>query len=746
MQKVVTFLLLFYIAFSLAQQNNLSADKVIEQVIFNKNKNYIKEQLQFYQYDSYSKLVFSVDKTFITGEIDSVFEIKKKKRIFKKLDSTNYFFVTKNDNKHFYISEKIAEHTFINNGRKKSEKETILAAKMAGFQEPIYEFLTLSVTDISFYKNKFTLLGTDYISPLSKKSYKNYQFSFDQFNNDIGSYVVKFKSIHKKKSTGLEGEFYIDKKTFAIKKSAAKIIGKINVSIDQDYEYMPQNNIWFPKKPIIFLRKGSSKQSVKAFRKLIGYKTDVISEKNINPEDVSYIFINSNNFNIKVNEPVIIKKNDCAVEITKEATNRNSDTWNEFNLVSKNQKDLNTYTFLDSIVQEKKIERKLNIFRKFLDAKYATRLLDIDLSNVINFNNHEGFRFGFGGQTNDNLSDKFRLNGYLAIGNKDKTFKYHYGADIKLNQTTNTWFGGSFTNDIFEAAKSKLLFEEPNFAIINPRNLNISQFYTYKVVEAHLHHELSPRLESKVQFDFGSYKNEFEYTFISADKILSNYDLSKVTVAFNWSPFSTYLKSPKGKFLVKKGYPKFKTEITKSFDNILDGDFDFTQLNLNIEHKIKTIKSGSTEFLLKAGYVNGNAPLSHLYNVTPNHSLVNPWRKRINFSGTNAFETMLFNEFISDKFLFLQARQNFEKFRIGKKFKPKLSLITRFAIGDIENRNNHQGVDFKSMRLGYFESGLVLNQLFYGLGISSFYRYGAYSFSKIEDNIALKVTYVIDLF
>lgn len=742
MHKLITLIFLLSCGFIFSQENEFTAEEVIDKVIKYKDNNFIKKALNSYEYNSYNKLIFTIDETLIAGKIDSVFSVEKNQKLFKKLDSSNYFLKKEVAKTHFYISEKIASHKYVE-GR---EKENILAAKMAGFKEPIYEFLALGITNISFYKDEFSLLGTKYVSPLAKKSYKDYQFIFDKHNSNNEMYVVKYKSINRKKSIGLQGEFHINKKSFALVKSITKINGKVNVYVEQEFEFLKEEKIWFPKNLTIFLRRGASEKSVKAFRKLIGYHTNHISEKNVNPEDISYILINTNNFDIKINEPVIIAKNESAVEIKEDATKRNSTVWKEFNLTSKNSKDLQTYIVLDSIVEEKKIERKLNILRKFLNGKYATKILDIDLSNVVNFNNHEGFRLGLGGSTNDHLSKKFRLNGYLANGNKDKKLKYHYGADIKLFKKTNTWFGGSYTNDIFEAAKSKLLFEEPNFAIINPRNINISQFYSYRVTEAHLQHEITPRLETKLQFDVGNYRNEFDYTFISRNELLQEYKLSQLTLAFKWTPFSKYLKSPKGKFLVKKVFPIVKLELSKNFNNLFEGDFNFTKANLNIEHEIKTIKSGSTTFLLKAGYVHGEAPLSHLYNVTPNHSLINPWRARINFSGTNAFETMLFNEFISDKFVSIQARQNFEKFRIGKNFQPKLSLITRFAIGDIENISHHRGVSFNRMDKGYLESGLVINQLFYGLGVSGFYRLGAYHFAKVEDNIALKITYVIDLF
>ena len=45
------------------------------------------------------------------------------------------------------------------------------------------------------------------------------------------------------------------------------------------------------------------------------------------------------------------------------------------------------------------------------------------------------------------------------------------------------------------------------------------------------------------------------------------------------------------------------------------------------------------------------------------------------------------------------------------------------------------------MNKGYFESGLELNQIFKGLGLSTYYRYGAYQNPEWSDNLAVKLTY-----
>ena len=731
---------ILFIAFFSANKivaQEFSANEIIRKVLKNKDKNFSKDALNTFEYKSYSKLIFSADSNKIGTLIDT---IKNDDKIVA-IDSSNYKLKKELEKQHFYISEKISKHQYKNN----KEKETILLARMGGFKEPIYEFLALGIQNISFYDNKFTLLGTDYVSPISKDAFKNYAFSLEQtpFNSKV--YIVKYHSVNRKKSVGLQGVLYIDKTHFAITKGIAQVKGKIDVEAIQHYVYLKDYDIWFPQANTIYLSKGSSKKSIKAFRKLIGYKSNSTEKNGVNPEDISYIAITSKNFDIKINPSIPKFKDKYAVCISQKAITRKEQNWRDYGVIS-SDKEKNTYRFLDSLVKKHKVEKKIRNLRTLTTGHFPTKFLDIDLSNVINFNNHEGFRIGFGGTTNEQVSKYFNLTGYIAYGNKDKVVKYKYGANVLLSKLTNSWIGASYSQDIFEAAKTNFLFEEPHFSLINPRNINISQFYSYKVTEAHIHHDISPKFVSKLQFDYGLYKTAFDYTYISNTKFLNEYHLTNLTFAFKWSPLSTFMKTPKGKFPVKKAFPVITTQITKSFDNVLEGDFSFVKVSSKISYQLKTIKSGSTEVLLQLGYVNGEAPLSHLYNHTPNYSLFEPWRRRINLSGTNAFETMLFNEFISDKFISFQARQNFEKFRIGKKFKPKLSVITRLAYGDIKNPTNHHGVVFKRMNKGYFESGIVLNQLFKGFGLATFYRYGKYQFPQFKDNIAVKITYVIPLF
>jgi hypothetical protein len=119
--------------------------------------------------------------------------------------------------------------------------------------------------------------------------------------------------------------------------------------------------------------------------------------------------------------------------------------------------------------------------------------------------------------------------------------------------------------------------------------------------------------------------------------------------------------------------------------------------------------------------------------------------QRITISGKNSFETMFFNEFFSSEFAMLQLKHGFKRIEIFKKVKPQLVMVTRMAWGNLENSQRHLGIEYKTLEQGFFESGIELNKIFKGFGLSGFYRYGPNQLSRLEDNIAVKLNFVLDL-
>lgn len=517
---------------------------------------------------------------------------------------------------------------------------------------------------------------------------------------------------------------------------------------------MAENGIWFPNQTTITIRKGKNDEDIAILGGLINLYSDpdnsdreysAVQAVVDNIADFTYIISNTKNFDIAINRPVKITRAAATIEVPEEAAHRDEKFWDTYRRDTISERALSTYTFIDSISQAEDAERKFNIARKVVKGYYPTEYFDFDLSQLINFNNYEGIRLGLGLVTNHRFSKMFRLKGYAGYGLKDTKFKYHIAGDFRLNKYANTWVGVGYTNDNNEAGKLEFLFDDTSFTLINPRNINISQFYNYQVYDFHASADILPNVEAKLELSNGTYTPLFDYQFFRDNVVYNTYNLSLSNIAIKWTPYSEYMTTPEGKYSVRKEFPKIIGQYRQSYHDFLNGDFSFSQFSLKLEQRFKFVNRSSVEFLMEGGFTLGSAPLSHLYNARPNYSYRNPWRKRLNFSGNNAFETMAFNEFISDRFFALHGRYNLKPFEISQKFKPKISLIARYALGTIDKPQHHIGLSFRKMNQGYFESGVVFNRLFKGFGLASFYRYGAYHNDRFSDNLAVKLTYVLNI-
>ncbi len=725
--------------------------RIIRNAIKNKQKNNVETALNSFKFKAYNKLLVTANPDSINGRIDTIYKLVKGVKKIIQIDSSYFKYKQEMSSQHIYLSEKISEHKFTK-GKKK--KEVILASRMAGFKQPIYEVLAINIQDFSFYNEVYTIAGTKYVNPIAKNALKTYTYQIlDTVQNSIGkSYMIHFKTKKEEKTVGLEGVLYIDTKTYAITSAIAELRGFLNVKATQNFEYFSLSNIWFPSQTHIVIKQGEGQADMTLFGGITFSKGEqkedstIIRPKRDRTDDPWYFSSKTKYFDIETNIPVEIKKAANTIQIVDEAYNRDETYWNKYRTDSITKRGKKTYIVIDSIIKKEGVEDKIKFARAIMKGQLATKYINLNLGKIFSLNNYEGLRLGFGGTTNTDFSKKYRIESYIAYGTKDNDFKYHIGGAVRLNKASNTWIGASYTNDIKEAASTDFIADKNTFFIFNPRNLNISHFYNYKTANMLLEHDIQPNLEAKLKLSAGKYTPKFNYQYISIDNLLRDYNLTTATLGLQYNPKSEYMNSPIGKTRIKNAYPQYTVQVTKSFDNILDSDFNFTQVNFKIYHQIKRFKAATTSFLLQGGVVFGDAPISHLYNATPNYTFKNPWLKRVTFAGHNGFETMRYNEFISDKYAMLQVKHKFNKrLKISKKLRPQISLITRGALGTIKNPLYHTGINFKNMEKGYFESGFEMNQLYKGFGLSSFYRFGAYQNIEWSNNLAVKLTYRLNL-
>jgi hypothetical protein len=85
-----------------------------------------------------------------------------------------------------------------------------------------------------------------------------------------------------------------------------------------------------------------------------------------------------------------------------------------------------------------------------------------------------------------------------------------------------------------------------------------------------------------------------------------------------------------------------------------------------------------------------------------------------------------------------------------KKFNPQFSVYQNIGFGNLHHPEYQNLLVSKTKEKGFYESGLGIsnlikfnfkNTVYFGFGAEVFYRIGAYSYPKVIDNTALKLTF-----
>lgn len=395
--------------------------------------------------------------------------------------------------------------------------------------------------------------------------------------------------------------------------------------------------------------------------------------------------------------------------------------------------------------QDTSATRKEKKSNPFSTGFYPIGFFDLDLKYIIKYNNYEGLRLGFGGVTNNRLSEKNRISGYWARGFIDEKIKYSIGGSTRLNKEQNTWLSLFYINDIAEIGTPNYLTDARVYSVFEPRLVNVTQFYKHRTWHTNIQHEFSPKIFSEFRLSKSKIEQTESYNYYINEQIYNDYEVAEVTASVRISPKTNFFTSEDGLIEYYDGLPKISAQITQGVRGIFDSDFSYTKFGLKLDYYLKRTNLSSTHILLDGSLAVGEVPLTHLYHSYPNNPTKGKILKRFSVAGRRSFETMYFGEFFSDKLTTLQVRHSLRRFNIAKKIKPELVLITRHALGDLENKDEHIGLVFNTLNQFYSESGFEINKIFLGFGLSFAYRYGYYSLPDFDDNLSFKFTFYLRL-
>ena len=719
-----------------------SVNNIIKKVIENRKSNDPEKGLSSFQYKNYEYLQVTANPDSISSKIDTIYKKRFLRKPLMKLDSTNYKFKKFSEKQHLYQTEKVnlIQHNQFQN------KETVLATRMAGFEQPVYEYLGLKLISYSVYENPFEILEIPVQNPISNFGRKLYNYKLiDTVKIDGRSTYRIYFEPKKLNANRLRGLLYIDTQNYAIAKAYFRIYGVVNINATYTFDYRKDTDIWFPKNRKFKVSKGNNQDDIKILGGTIKFSSDLDLTESKNATDQAYISIESTPFDIEINKPITISKPRVKIEVPQSSLKQENDYWNAFKKDTLDKRKLRTYTSIDSLSLSEKIEHKVFLGRKIINGYFPVSIFDIDLRSIVKYNNFEGFRLGVGAITNSKLSEKYKVAFYGAYGLKDDEFKYGITPSYLAHSNSETWVSASYSDDISEIAQTNFITDSRRFKIYDPRPINISTFYNNRMSSVFVESKFLPKTSSYFGVSHNQIQPLFDYTFVNDGKSYTDYTISAVQLAFQWNPFSNYMQTPMGKIEYEKRHPKFSLQLTQTLPGVLENDFTFSKIDFKTFYELPYLSGQKSSILLQTGIAFGDVPITHLYSIVPNNLNREAILQRVTFAGKNSFETMYFNEFFSNQYASLQLKHTFNKIRLGYKINPEFTVVTRMAIGSNNHNNQHIGINYKTMEEGFFESGVECNKIYKGIGLVAFYRYGPYQLANFDDNIAIKISYHLDL-
>jgi hypothetical protein len=173
--------------------------------------------------------------------------------------------------------------------------------------------------------------------------------------------------------------------------------------------------------------------------------------------------------------------------------------------------------------------------------------------------------------------------------------------------------------------------------------------------------------------------------------------------------------------------------------DLWNSTFMYWRHETKITKTFQTKAWGSAHLTLITGMVSSKVPYCKLFAGMGSY-------RAFTFEAEQSFGTMRMNEFLSNRFIALFYKHDFGNllFKPRGNFQPELAFVQNIGFGRLSAQEHHENILVRTMEKGYFESGLLINNLLkvqifkYGLGV--FYRYGPYGLSRPIDNFAFKMT------
>ncbi len=689
------------------------ADAIIKRVIA-KRDSLNPNHLGSYSYNTYNKTIFTARKDTANASLGG---------IFNTTDTATTFGLDRLFSKqHLFINESVTEKKYL---KPDNHHETILASRTSGLKDPIFSTLTTQLQSFTFYENQnFKILSTEYNNPLANDAFDNYKYeivdtSFSAIDTVI---IISFHPKAGKKEKGMVGFLHINKTYYALERATAapKTKGQMQLLVVQLYQRFDDGH-WFPIQLNTDMKLSQLKIGV---HQMVVEARTYIKDVKINPK-------------LKRNEFGALE-----VEVNDNAVKDAEKILPQYRQNELDKKDSVTYMVIDSLSKKVKLEKRIEFAEALLDGKIRVSILDIPIDKIIGFNNYEGFRLGLGLETNHRMLEWMRLGGYVAYGFTDNALKYGGFVEFLPYRKKDIRIRFDYKRDVFSSGLTDFPLTGPIQLTNTTNQIVINVFDSIQLFEGSF--SVKPFANWQLRFAMNHQMMDptRPYRFLPDTSYNQHYNLTEIELTTRWGIKEKYIQVGRRQISKPTKYPVLHFHITQSLPG-LGGQFSYTKLMARVTQTFYVRKLGRSSFIVESGYIFGDAPYAKLFanrGTFANFSIVS----------RTGFETMRSNEFLMDSYVSLYFNHNFGTlFRVKKFIRPELSIVHNLGFGWLREPQRHVGIPFKTMKHGFFEGGIVIDNILVlggsGLGVGVFYRYGSTASGDPLQNIFVKMSLAVAL-
>ncbi|BAU54294.1 DUF5686 family protein [Mucilaginibacter gotjawali] len=652
------------------------AVSLIRQIIDHKNENRMESAayLQYSQYERIGLSFFNLPQKFINSKFFGKYKFM--------LDTTANVNGQKQTLLPVLQSEKLYDVYY----RRQPEKNIQVLNAEKGVN--IVQFIDtagvqvylnqLYGNNLDIYQNNIFIISSQFLSPIADHSPNFYKFFIaDTISTPAG------KQIEVAFTPRIKGDVLFDGKLtvtldghYAITACEMNINGQINVSflrsmkIKLNFVRQPDGRYYLSKSDVnadfgIYRTKGWG---------VIGERT------------VSY-----SNYKPAVAQPEAFY-NGKPEQVAPRTFNTDSTWWAAHRTDTLSKQQAQVYSNLHRLEQMAPYKRTMWWLSTLTGGYADTGPVQIGpVGRFFSFNSQEGIRFEGGGRTTPKFDSTLYLQGYGAIGTKDKKIKVDAIAYIALNKTApyrfpNDYFRVSYLYDVDVPGHT--------FSITNKQGA-FSSFQRGKTN----YWLYSGIFELQYAKDF---ENHFSYNFTfknwnqspaaqlvyqmndDAGTLVHKLTTSELDLHLRYAPNEQIIQGTQERHSIHNKYPIFDLQLNRGFRGFMHGAYAYTDIGLNMYKRFYFSQLGYSDVTVIGGYVQGKVPFP-LLNISPANQTFAYNR--------DAYNEMNYLEFVSDHYAGINITHTFNGFLLNKipliqHLKWREYLSAKILYGGLRAENN----------------------------------------------------------